>query len=199
MNEKILEIAQRITGMRELLGISVKDMCAALSISEEDYREYESGSKDFSFSFLYEIALKFGIDITELITGEVPRLSRFSLIRHGQGLPIERRKGFAYQHMAYLMKNRNIEPFRVVAKYDKTLEEKPITISSHAGHEFDYELSGRLKVQIEDHIMELEPGDAVYYDAHNRHGMIALGGEDCVFLAVISSTGEEKSLKYEQV
>jgi mannose-6-phosphate isomerase-like protein (cupin superfamily) len=198
MNEKIVEIAQRITGMRELLGISIEDMCFALSVSEQEYRDYESGKRDFSFSFLYQVALKFGIDITELITGDMPRLSRFSLIRAGQGLPIERRKGFAYQHMAYLMKNRNIEPFRVIAKYDKSLEEKPISISSHAGHEFDYVLSGRLKVQIEDHIMELGPGDAVYYDAKNRHGMIAVGGEDCVFLAVISSTGEEKNLKYEQ-
>jgi transcriptional regulator with XRE-family HTH domain len=198
MNEKIRAIAERIVGVRETLGISCKEMSETLGITPAEYAEYESGSRDFSFSLLYEIAIKFGIDITELITGDVPRLSRFSLIRSGEGLPIERRRGFAYQHMAYLFRDRISEPFRVVAKYDAALESQPIHLSSHSGHEFDYILSGRLKVQIENHVMELDPGDALYYDAHNRHGMIAVGGEDCVFLAVISSSEYEKDEKKDQ-
>lgn len=192
MNEKILQIAERIQGLRELLGISEQEMCDTLQLTPEAYAEYEAGRRDFSFSLLYEIARRLGVDITELITGDMPRLSRFSLIRAGEGLPIERRKGFAYQHMAYLFKNRNSEPFRVVARYDKSLIGKPIALSSHAGHEFDYILSGTLLVQIEDHQMELHPGDAIYYDAHNRHGMIAAGGEDCTFLAVISGGEQDK-------
>lgn len=186
MNEKILQIAERIKGLRELLGISEQEMCETLQLTPIAYADYEAGRRDFSFSLLYEIARRFGVDITELITGDMPRLSRFSLIRAGEGLPIERRKGFAYQHMAYLFKNRNSEPFRVVAKYDDTLINKPISLSSHAGHEFNYVLSGTLLVQIEDHQMTLHPGDAIYYDAQNPHGMIATSGEDCIFLAVIS-------------
>lgn len=192
MNEKILQIAERIQGLRELLGISEQEMCDTLQLTPEAYAEYEAGRRDFSFSLLYEIARRLGVDITELITGDMPRLSRFSLIRAGEGLPIERRKGFAYQHMAYLFKNRNSEPFRVVARYDESLIGKPIALSSHAGHEFDYILSGTLLVQIEDHQMELHPGDAIYYDAHNQHGMIAAGGEDCTFLAVISGGEQDK-------
>jgi transcriptional regulator with XRE-family HTH domain len=195
VNRKIIEMAERIKGLRETLGFSAEDMSEALKISKDEYLEYETGTKDFSFSLLFEIALKFGIDITELITGDMPKLSRFSLIRSGKGLPIERRKGFAYQHMAYLFKNRISEPFRVVARYDEALEKMPIALSSHAGQEFDYILSGKLRLQIENHIMELNPGDAVYYDAQNRHGMIAIGGEDCVFLAVISNSGDEKKGK----
>jgi transcriptional regulator with XRE-family HTH domain len=192
MNRKIMEIAERIKGLREMLGISAEEMSRTLKISYDEYIEYESGSRDFSFSLLFEIARKLGVDITELITGDMPKLSRFSLIRAGEGMPIERRRGFSYQHMAYLFKNRISEPFRVVAHYDEALVSAPIALSSHAGQEFDYILSGRLKIQIEDHVMVLNPGDAVYYDANNRHGMIAVDGEDCVFLAVISNAGEEK-------
>ncbi len=191
MNQKIREIGRRIHAMRELEDISAEDMAQTVGMSLEEYNLYEAGEKDFSFSLLYEIALKLGVDITELLTGEMPHLSRFSLIRAGEGLPIERRKGFAYQHMAYLMKNRASEPFRVVAKYDPALEKEPIHLSSHAGHEFDYILEGTLRVQIENHIMDMHPGDGIYYDAHNRHGMIAIGG-DCVFLAVISA-GDDKT------
>lgn len=199
MNSKIKEIAERITGVRELLGITPEDMSRDLGISVNEYLEYESGSRDFAFSLLYEIAIRFGIDITELITGEIPKLSRFSLIRSGEGLPIERRKGFTYHHIAYLFRNRMSEPFRVVARYDAELENQPIHISSHSGQEFDYILSGQLKVQIEDHTMILNPGDAIYYDAHNNHGMIAIGGKDCEFLAVISSSEYEKDEKKEPV
>ncbi len=186
----IAEIAERIREMREILGISREEMADGTGLSLEDYIEYESGRRDFSFSLLFSIANRFGIDITELITGDVPKLSRFCLVRREGGLPIERRKGFSYRHLAHLFKEREMEPFRVVAKYDAELENAPIVLSSHEGHEFDYVLSGRLRLRIEDHEMELSEGDSIFYDAKNRHGMIAVGGGDCVFLAVISSSDE---------
>ena len=46
-------------------------------------------------------------------------------------------------------------------------------------------LKGSLKVAFEDHTETLYQGDCVYYDSGHGHGMIATGGEDCVFLAVI--------------
>jgi oxalate decarboxylase/phosphoglucose isomerase-like protein (cupin superfamily) len=33
--------------------------------------------------------------------------------------------------------------------------------------------------------MFLEPGDAIYYNSSHGHGMVATGGEDCIFLAVV--------------
>ena len=171
-------MAERIKGLRETLGFSAEDMSEALKISKDDYLEYETGTKDFSFSLLFEIALKFGIDITELITGDMPKLSRFSLIRSGKGLPIERRKGFAYQHMAYLFKNRISEPFRVVARYDEALEKMPIALSSHAGQEFDYILSGKLRLQIET-ISWNSP--AMPCMQRKTGTVMAIAGEDCAF------------------
>ena len=46
-------------------------------------------------------------------------------------------------------------------------------------------LKGSLKVAMEDHIEVLREGDAIYYDSGHGHGMIAAGGEECVFLAVV--------------
>ena len=45
-------------------------MAKALDISEQEYREYEKGETDFSFSFLYTVANVLGINITDLILGE---------------------------------------------------------------------------------------------------------------------------------
>ena len=46
-------------------------------------------------------------------------------------------------------------------------------------------ISGRLRFAFEDHVEDLGPGDTVYYDSGRGHGMIAIGGEPCTFLAVV--------------
>ena len=49
----------------------------------------------------------------------------------------------------------------------------------------DYILSGELMVNINGNIDVLKEGDTVYYDSGQPHGMIAVGGKDCQFLAVV--------------
>ncbi len=191
MDEKLMAIAERLKGMRDVLDISVQEMAAVTDVSEEEYLQYESGEKDYSFTFLYKAARRFGIDMTDLITGESPHLSGFSIVRKGEGLPIERRKGFKYQNLAYLFKERIAEPFIVVTKYDPATENEPIPMSTHAGQEFDHILSGRLRVRIGDKEAILSEGDTIYYDSATKHGMVALGG-DCTFMAVVMDAQKQK-------
>ena len=63
MNEKIMEIAERIRGLRDIIGIPAEEMARVTGVSEKEYLEYESGSRDFSFTFLYNAAKRFGVDI----------------------------------------------------------------------------------------------------------------------------------------
>ncbi len=191
MTYEIKKIAERIRGLRELCELTVEDMAAAIGMTAESYAAHESGESDFSFTFLYSVARKFNIDIVELLTGELPKLKQFSLIRKGEGLPMERRIGFSYEHMAYLFKDKLAEPFLVHAHYDAEKESGDISLNSHEGQEMDYILSGQLKVQIESHTMTLNEGDCIYYDASRRHGMVAAGG-DCKFLAIIVNDGGKK-------
>jgi len=185
MGDKIKEIAERIRGLRIDLGITVSEMAELLEMTEQEYEIYESGTQDFSFTFLYKVAARLGVDISELITGTSPTLSVYNLVRKGKGLQIERRKGFNYQSLAYLFKNRNAEPFLVEAPYDETAERQEILQRSHSGQEFDFVLKGSLRMKIDDHEFILNEGDSVYYDATHRHGMIATNGEPCLFLAVV--------------
>ena len=142
MNNQVLEIAKRIYELREILGISIEDMARICEVSVEDYKKAESGQSDFSFSFLHQCASRFGVDVTELISGEAPKLSGYSIVRNGEGLPLERRKGFKYQHLASFFKNKMSEPFLVVAKHDNEAQDKPIPLSHHKGEEFDFVLEG---------------------------------------------------------
>ncbi len=184
-NSNTREIAERLKGLREMLDLTPAEVAEAAGMDEATYLEYEAGGRDFSVTMLYNCAGKFGVDVTALLTGHTPTLSSYSIVRAGQGVRTERRHAFTYQHLAQNFKGRTAEPFFVTAPFVPGAEDKPIPLSAHNGQEFDYILSGRLMVNIGGNIDELGPGDAAYYDSSQPHGMIAVGGEDCVFIAVV--------------
>ena len=190
MENRLMEIAMRIRTLREILEISAAEMAEVVGIPEAEYLRYESGELDFSFTFLYKCADRFGVDMVELLTGDRPKLSFYSIVRDGKGLPIRRREGFAYHHLAPLFRGKTAEPFLVTAPYIKEKDEGEIALSTHEGQEFDFVLKGSLKVRMEDHIEILHAGDTIYYDSGHGHGMVATGGEDCEFLAVVLKPAE---------
>lgn len=185
MTEKVKEIAVRIKGIREMLDISEQTMADDAGVTLEEYRVYENGDKDFNFTFLYKLAKALNVDIKDLIDGESPKLGCYTIERAGEGMPINRRKGFKYLHLASNFKNRIAEPFMVNVPYDATLENSAIVTNTHKGQEFDYILEGALKVVIDGHTEILHAGDSIYYDSITPHGMVAAEGHDCKFLAVV--------------
>ena len=184
---------ERLRGLRLEMGLSPEDMGKAAGISAAEYSAVEDGAKDVSFTFLQKCAARLGVDLSSLVSGEEPRLSGYVLNHQGEGMDIRRRDGLEYLHLAYMFKNRLAEPFVVTAKYAKTLENSPLTLSRHGGQEFNYILRGKLKVQIEDHVEILSAGDSLFYDGQKRHGMVAAGGEDCVFLSLVMKGMDEDS------
>ncbi len=185
MNYNIKDVSGRLKAARECLDVTVEQMAKDTSVSVEEYIALENGEKDFSLSFLNEAAEALGVELIELLTGNTPNLKKYSIVRKDKGLPIERRKRFAYQHLAYLFKNKQIEPLMVIAPYDEKEQNNEIYLSSHDGQEMDYILSGSLKFQIGNQVEILNEGDCIYYDSSNPHGMIATGGQDCRFLAIL--------------
>ena len=185
METRIVEIAERIRGLREMMEISREEMSEFTGVTLEEYITYENAMNDFNFTFLYKCADRFGVDIVELLTGENPHLSFYSIVRAGKGLDMKRREGFKYEHLSYRFKGKIAETFLVTAPYIEAEQDEPIVLSKHDGQEFDYVISGSLKVQMEGHTEILKEGDAIYYDSGRGHGMIATGGKDCEFLAVV--------------
>lgn len=181
----IKEVAQRIRLLREDCDLTMQEMAEATGRAVAEYAAQESGEQDLSFTFLYKCAKVLGVDVIELLTGETPHLKGYSLVREGDGLSIKRRAGFEYLHKAPNLQNKLAEPFIVTAPYLEEEQDKPIHLSYHKGMELDYIISGHLRFAYEDHVEELNPGDTVMYDSGRGHGMIAIGGEPCVFLAIV--------------
>ncbi len=187
---QLAEIAVRIKEMRDIMGFTVAQMAEKTEVDEALYNEYEQGKTDLPFSFIHKCALAFGIDITELIEGHTAKLSSYTITRKGQGQETAKEDGIEIRHMAPMFRKKIAEPYFVKYEYKEELLDKPIHLSKHSGQEFDYVLSGRLKVQIGDNVEYLSEGDSIYYNSSTPHGMIAVDGKECLFVAVVLP-GEE--------
>ena len=184
MDNELKQMGKRLGELRTIMDVSVAEMARITGITEAEYIAHEAGEIDSSFTFIYRCAERLGVDMSALVTGDTPKLSFYN-VTHAEegGMPIRRRGGFEYLHLSPLLQDRQADPFLVTAPPQE--EDNPIHLSTHAGQEFDYILKGRLKVQLEDKIEYLGPGDSIQYDSSRPHGMIAIGDEECQFLAVV--------------
>ena len=192
LKAQLAEVAERIRTMREIIGLSEEEMAQRTGVTLEEYRSFESGEHDFSFTFIFKCAERFGIDPTDLIKGTSPRLSTYTVTRRGEGLPITRRQGFKYLNLAPLFKGKTAEPFFVTMPYNEAEQKVAIKLSTHQGQEMDIVIKGKMRVQIGSHIEELGEGDSIYYNSGTPHGMIAVGGEECTLYAVVMRPQKEK-------
>lgn len=187
MDKRIADTAQRLKGLRELEDISVSRMAKALDISEELYAEYESGVRDFPISFLHNCAKELGVDVVDIVTGESPKISGFTVVRTNERKPIERRKGFTYNHLNPNFKGKIVEAFEVFCPYSEAEHKMGIPLSVHKGQEMDFVLEGEMDIVVDGHTERLGPGDTMYMDSSMPHGMNAVGKEGCRFLAIVAS------------
>ena len=182
---QLSEIAARIKEMREIMGWSLPDLAEQVEFSVENCTAYESGMIDIPFSFIHKCALAFDVEMSELLEGRAARLTSYTVTRKGGGQKTAQEDGIDITNLAPKFRNKIAEPYWVRYEYDPAQENKPIHLATHSGQEFDLVLSGRLKVQIGKHVEYLDEGDSIYYDSSTPHGMIAVGGGDCVFCAVV--------------
>lgn len=182
MNQR-QELAIRIKGLRDAYGLQAEAVAEKTGLSASEYLAYENGEKDVPMGYLSRLAAFHHVDPTALLTGSNAHAKIYHLTRGGTGPVVERRAEYHYEALAAQFIGKTIEPFVV------TVEPKPgdpIHLNSHPGQEFDFVLSGRLKLSIDGHELELGEGDSIYFDSGKSHGMAALDGKSATFLAIIT-------------
>ena len=196
--DKIKETAQRIRELRLISGISVEEMARRTDTTVEEYIQCEEGNRNLSIAFLYRCVLIFGVDMGDLLEGRSPKLRSYALTRKGEGQRIEEAHNMIGFNLAPDFRNRIALPLYMKVRYRPEAEQEPIPLTTHEGQECDIVIRGQLKIQIDGHSEILNPGDCIYYDSAKPHGMIAVGGEDCAFYAIVLSNsaareGEQKA------
>jgi len=183
--ESLKEIAARIREMRAISGFSIEKMAGLTDTTPATYAEIEAGKSDPPFSFLHKCAIAFGMDIMTLLEGHSAKLSHFQINRAGTGPITVNEPGILIRNMAAMFKDRLATPYFVTYEYDEAQQLKPLQLHTHAGQEFDYVVSGQLKVRVGDHETILNAGDSIFYKSSTPHAEIAVGGQSCTFVAMI--------------
>ena len=181
MNEQIIQIANRLKGLRESLDLTQEEMATRCGKTSNEIDLYESGMIDIPLSFLFDVAQHFNIETATLISGDEPRMNSYFVTRKGKGISIERTKAYKYQSLASGFKNPKVEPYEVAVEPS----DNPIHMNMHVGQELDLVLEGKLQFRINDKDLILEEGDCIYFDSSFPHGMKALGGKKVRFLAIV--------------
>jgi len=185
---QLMDIAMRIRDMREILGYSIEKMAELTDISPETYHSYESGTVDLPFTFIHKCAKAFGVEITVLLEGDGARLSGYTVTRKSKGLVTASEDGITIQDMAPMFRKKLATPYWVTYQYSAELQNQPIKTTTHTGQEFDLVLRGSMRIRIGDREEILREGDSIFYKSSTPHGMIAIDGQDCVFLAMIMAS-----------
>ena len=192
MNELLRGMAARIKELREIGGKSPSEMARLTGVDERDYLAIEAGTMDPPFTFLHKCSLAFGVDINALLEGHTAKLSHFQVCRAGQGPVTVNERGILIRNMAAMFKGRLATPYYVTYDYDERQQRAPIHTTTHAGQEFDFVVSGSMRVKVGDHEETLNAGDSIFYKSSTPHGMVAVGGKSCSFIAMIMAGDAEE-------
>ena len=192
MDTNIIQIAARIKELREILEFSPADVAEAVGLSPEQYEQIEAGQTDLSFTMLSRLAAKLRVDLTDLVSGESPRLGVYTVTRKGQGAKLTRRAEYNYEHLFESMTHRAADAFVVTVDYDPA-RLVPDTMYRHEGQELNFMLEGAMDFFIDDRRESLSQGDAVFFDANHPHAMCATGGKKAVFLSVIVNPAQKEA------
>ena len=119
MNEQMKQIGQRIQDLREISELSAQEVADSIGISLEKYLAYENGEKDLPISILYELANKFDVDFTAILSGDAPKLNVYQHVKAGHGLGVKRHETYQYHNLAFNFANKSIEPFYVTVPPSK--------------------------------------------------------------------------------
>ena len=187
MDYKIREVADRIRELREISGLSIEEMAQRTNVTAQEYAQYEAGCRNMSIAFLYRCVLIFGVDFSDLLEGRSAKLRNYALTRKGDGQRIEEAHHMVGYNLAPDFRNRIALPLYMKLKYKEGAEYEDIELVTHEGQECDIVIRGQMKIQIGSNTEILNPGDTIYYDSSIPHGMIATGGEDCAFYAIVLS------------
>ena len=180
MNEYIKQISDRIRELRDILDLTAEEVAQQIGVSTEEYLAYENGEKEIPISLLYKVASVFKVDPTVLMTGDVPRMDDYTVVRGGNGVKVERYPGYSFSALAFNYKHRQMDPMIVTLSKSETAE-----LVRHGGQEFNYVIEGAIKVVVGDREFTLEAGDSIYFNPEKPHGQRAVT-ETAKFLTIIN-------------
>jgi transcriptional regulator with XRE-family HTH domain len=177
-------IGSEVRRLRKSLDLTVAELGAAASISAGMLSKIENGGISPSLATLDALAKALNVPISALFA-ETEERRDCSFVKAGSGVRIERRgtkAGHLYDLLGHsLAGDLGVEPYLITLRKDAA----PYTSFRHAGVEFLYMLTGKVRYRHADRTYLMQPGDALFFDATARHGPEELIETPMQYLSII--------------
>src|SRR5262245_59600371 len=177
-------IGTEVRRLRKSLDLTVAELGLAAGISAGMLSKIENGAISPSLATLDALAKALNVPISRLFA-ETEERRDCSFVKRGNGVRIERRgtkAGHLYDLLGHSLAGEiGVEPYLI------TLKENAVAYTNfrHAGVEFLYMLSGKVRYRHADRSYVMEPGDALFFDAAARHGPEELIKAPMQYLSII--------------
>jgi transcriptional regulator with XRE-family HTH domain len=170
-----LDLGGRLRAERLGQGIGLREMARRLGISASALSQIETGKAQPSVSKLFDIVNLLGVSVDGLLVGQdgpPPVVSPgqegfFSLQRAGQHELLELESGVLWSRLT-AGSFPGVEFLRVTYQ-PGACSSSDGSFMRHAGQEFGYLLSGRLRVDVGFDSHQLGPGDSISFPAATPH------------------------------
>ncbi|MBJ6727080.1 helix-turn-helix transcriptional regulator [Geomonas sp. Red875] len=182
-----MKLGEKVRSLRQEQRLTLQALAEITGLSKPLLSQIENDQVIPPIATLLKIAkgLKVGIHYFFEEPGD---RQKFVLTRGEPPLGSQRRpgkdavQGYIYKPLAPGMNQKKVEPFLVEFEnraWDDSL------FYSHEGAEFLYILDGELEFHYASEVMNLLPGDSVYYDSSEPHGYVSVGDMQARAVAVL--------------
>ncbi|MEV6329090.1 XRE family transcriptional regulator [Streptomyces sp. NPDC051909] len=182
IDDVLTEVGPRLRRIRRERGATLADLSASTGISVSTLSRLESGQRRPSLELLLPIARAHQVPLDELVgappVGD-PRVKARPIRRHGRTLyPLTRQPG-------------GLQAYKVLQEPGAEQPDPRV----HEGYEWLYVLSGRLRLVLGDHDVELGAGEAAEFDTRVPHWFGPAGDRPVEFLSLFGPQGERMHVR----
>lgn len=175
-------VGPRLKRIRSIRGTSLAELAETTGISKSTLSRLETGQRRPSLELLLPLAQAYGVPLDELVGApEVgdPRVHlRPRTVTGRTVIPLTRQPGA-------------VQVWKIVIPTSKDRVE----LKTHEGYEWMYVISGRLRVVIGAHDLELGPGEVAEFDTRVPHWFGSNGQVPVEVLSVLGRQGERMHVR----
>ncbi len=180
----VSRVGAQIRALRTAMTMSGLGLAHASGVSRSMLSRIERGLVSPSVDTLERIARGLGVPVARFFADQAERMD-FSLVRRGQGMPVDRLgavAGYHYELLGHLLSGQMfVEPYLVRLDTDAPAYAN----FQHPGLKFIHLLSGRVKYRYGPRVMDLEEGDSLLFDASALHGVEAIEARPVAYLSIV--------------
>jgi transcriptional regulator with XRE-family HTH domain len=179
-------IGPRLRSLRQRQDRTLEQVAEATGISISTLSRLESGQRRPALEHLLPLSRTYRVPLDELVdtpTALDPRVRARPLTRNGRTFyPLTRN-----QEM--------LQAYKVVIPPPRAGGDAEAELKVHAGYEWLYVLSGRLRLQLGEHDLQLDVGEAAEFDTRVPHALSNPGPGPVELLTLFGPDGERMHVR----